>query len=307
MAFIGIDWGTTSLRAFLITPDGEVLARQFLDKGIKQCQKGEFPEILNSILAQWPELSSDAKIVMCGMIGSAQGWHEAAYLTADVTVSRLAQSCVCFSYQHHAVYIIPGLCLKSFANSADVMRGEETIYLGAAQRASSSSHYYCLPGTHSKWIHAENGAITAFASFMTGELFEWASTSSMLAPVLEKPEKKGELDTQAFCEGVTRSENELGLLHHLFSVRAEIVSGEREGRWGYAMVSGLIIGAEIKAMAHLMQKQQGEIVIVCTEQTKQLYLSALQHYRLNARHIDAEKAVINGLYAVHQHLDSGNG
>lgn len=302
MAFLGIDWGTSSLRAFLIDEDGSVLSQHHSDNGIKRIEGGDFAAILAQVLSQFSKLLDNMPIVMCGMIGSAQGWHEAAYLKADVSVSNLAKACFSFTYQTHPVFIIPGLCLNSFAGKADVMRGEETIYVGAADGASSESHYYCLPGTHSKWIHAEKGVITAFASFMTGEMFEWASLHSMLAPVLIKPKTGDDFNHHAFQEGLAHSEDDLGLLHHLFSVRAEIVSGRQEGHWGYAMASGLIIGAEIKAMANRIAEYGGHISLVCPEKTKNLYMGSLKHYRLEASHKCSDTAVIKGLRAVYQQL-----
>ena len=64
---------------------------------------------------------------------------------------------------------------------------------------------------------------------MTGEMFELATSHSMLAPVLEAP---AELDMDSFREGLAGAEKQMGLLNQLFSVRAEIVTGRRNGLSG---------------------------------------------------------------------------
>ncbi len=123
---------------------------------------------------------------MCGMIGSAQGWHEVPYITAEqADVSGLSQGCFRFSHQDRHISIIPGLSLAGFDGTIDVMRGEETLYLGATAGLPEQDRYICLPGTHSKWPDARAGRIDSFATFMTGEMFELATSHSMLAPVLE--------------------------------------------------------------------------------------------------------------------------
>ena len=46
---------------------------------------------------------------MCGMIGSAQGWHEAGYLTGTGGVDELAAGAVNVPDSELALYIIPGI------------------------------------------------------------------------------------------------------------------------------------------------------------------------------------------------------
>jgi 2-dehydro-3-deoxygalactonokinase len=70
-ALIGVDWGTTRLRAFQIGIDGQILDRRASDRGVAGIRDGNFDPVLQDILGGWP---SGIPILMCGMIGSRQGW-----------------------------------------------------------------------------------------------------------------------------------------------------------------------------------------------------------------------------------------
>ena len=63
------------------------------------------------------------------------------------------------------------------------MRGEETLIVGLGLGDGLA----CLPGTHSKWALVEDGRITRFASFMTGEIYGLLRNDSILARLAEAP------------------------------------------------------------------------------------------------------------------------
>ena len=50
---IGVDWGTSSCRAYLMDGSGEVLDAVSTDKGILQVEGGAFAETLESIVGAW--------------------------------------------------------------------------------------------------------------------------------------------------------------------------------------------------------------------------------------------------------------
>src|SRR5690606_41799070 len=67
-----------------------------------------------------------------------------------------------------------GLRDESRQRAPDVMRGEDTQIFGAMQlepALRAGSHLFVLPGTHSKWVGIENGAIARINTALTGELF----------------------------------------------------------------------------------------------------------------------------------------
>ena len=298
--FIGIDWGTSSFRAFLLTQEGRRLDQITSDAGIKRIPQGAFPDVIDSVLAQWPSVADDIPIIMCGMIGSAQGWYEVPYITQPelADVAGLAAGCVSFFHQNHKISIMPGLALSGFDGVVDVMRGEETLHLGATASLSDEARFICLPGTHSKWIGSEAGRIASFATFMTGEMFELATSQSMLAPVLTASDT---LDMNAFTAGLARAENKMGILNQLFSVRAEIVTGKCDGAWGYSLVSGIIIGTELQSVLPLIHQTESPAIIVASGNTQELYQTGCSHYGITTSLCDATDAVIAGLAALYRH------
>ena len=73
-AFIGVDWGTSSFRAWLFGPSGEVLESTHGLWGISQIAGASFRQTLLEAVGSRLADYAGLPIVMCGMIGSAQGW-----------------------------------------------------------------------------------------------------------------------------------------------------------------------------------------------------------------------------------------
>ncbi len=71
---IGIDWGTTSLRAYRLDPAGTVLDRQESEDGILSVPPGGFPAVLDRVIAPWLA-AGETQVLLCGMVGSRQGWR----------------------------------------------------------------------------------------------------------------------------------------------------------------------------------------------------------------------------------------
>ncbi|QYU66592.1 2-dehydro-3-deoxygalactonokinase [Leptolyngbya sp. 15MV] len=70
---IGLDWGTTSLRAYRIAGDGTVLARLDRPGGILTVPAGGFAEALREAIGAWLA-AGETRVLLCGMVGSRQGW-----------------------------------------------------------------------------------------------------------------------------------------------------------------------------------------------------------------------------------------
>ena len=77
-ALIGIDWGTSSLRAARIDAQGQVIEERSLPRGILTVAPGEFPNVFAQATAQWPSDPGTLHL-LSGMVGSRQGWTEAPY------------------------------------------------------------------------------------------------------------------------------------------------------------------------------------------------------------------------------------
>lgn len=238
---IGLDWGTSRLRAYRFDGHGGIVETRSRPWGILHLPDGGFEAALADITAGWPALPR----IACGMVGSRNGWVEVPYvdlpagpakLCAAVRRLRLADG----SFLH----IVPGL--RSIA-SPDVMRGEETQILGAlALRPAVPEHsVWVLPGTHSKWALLDGDALTTFRTFMTGELYALLCHHSLLglgtSEAVEAPD--------VFQRGVAaaRDSGAQGALSRLFGTRALMLAGELTPAVVPEYLSGLLIGEEFRA------------------------------------------------------------
>ena len=241
-AFIGLDWGTTSFRAYLADAAGRAIETLPDGEGALTLKAGEHEAYLIRRLAPWPRLP----IVACGMVGARQGWREAAYAACPAGLAEIAGALLVVPTEIGEVRIAPGLTATDRAGAPDVMRGEETQILGALA-AGLGDGIYVLPGTHSKWARVEQGRILGFDTYMTGEIFAVLKAHSVLGRMMG-PEQAG----GGFARGVdaARSLDRPGdLLHALFAARTfglfEVLPPDQLGEY----LSGLLIGAEILAGA----------------------------------------------------------
>ena len=76
---IGGDWGTTSLRAYRLDAAGAVLDARETAQGILSVPEGGFPAVLDAAMRPWLDAGEEL-VLLCGMVGSRQGWQEAPYL-----------------------------------------------------------------------------------------------------------------------------------------------------------------------------------------------------------------------------------
>ncbi len=173
--WIAIDWGTTNFRAWLIKED-IVLKEIYKPHGIKNIDSKNFENILISNIGIPKKFNNKIKILSCGMIGSKQGWLDTGYnKNLKLNINNLMK--VKTKNKNLNFYIVKGL---SQNNPYDVMRGEETQILGYLNFNKTYSGFICLPGTHTKWIRINDGKITKFKTYMTGELFEIIANNSIL-------------------------------------------------------------------------------------------------------------------------------
>ncbi len=201
---------------------------------------GDYAGVLRDLIGGWTD--GTVPILLGGMIGSRQGWHEAPYLTCPAAPSSLAARALRFDTGLGTGWIVPGVSCTDASGGHDVMRGEEMQLLGAGVLDGT----VVLPGTHSKWVRMEDGAIRRFRTFMTGELFALLCTHSLLGRLMED----GQGDPGAFDRGVDRAFADPALTALLFSVRTEGLFGLIEPHGLADYLSGLLIGAELAAADH---------------------------------------------------------
>jgi 2-dehydro-3-deoxygalactonokinase len=228
---IAIDWGTSSFRAYRLDARGSILESRVSSQGILNVAPGQFPRVLEEQIQGWEE----TPIVMSGMVGSRQGWVEAPYVPCPAGFEEIAAKLL---EVRQGVWIVPGLSCRDSAGVPDVMRGEETQILGCGMEGT-----LCLPGTHSKWVEVKNGRIERFSTAMTGEVYAVLKQHSILGRMMEQ----GTPDAGAFAEGVERSGEAGGLLHHLFGVRTRGLMGDLNAAASASYLSGILIGHELRS------------------------------------------------------------
>lgn len=244
-AAIGIDWGTTSLRATLFAVDGNVCEERARPWGIRQLPPGGFESALAGICEGWPA----CPIIASGMVGSRQGWHEAPYLDVPAGADSLAARVTTFrTGEGRNVSIVPGV---RDASGPDVMRGEETEIIGALalRPGLAADSLIVLPGTHSKWVTVRGGQITGFATMMTGELYALLTQHSILGAMIPAGEAAA-IDWPTFDQGVraAQASGDAGALTRIFSARALALESRLAPAAVPAYISGLLIGDEWRAM-----------------------------------------------------------
>ncbi len=270
-----VDWGTTSFRLCLLNRDGTVLEERRSDEGLLSA-KGRFAEILETHLLNLGA-SDDLPVIICGMAGSQSGWHEAAYLEIPCVLSDVPMSAVRVPGVKRDVRILPGL---SQSNPADVMRGEETQLLGL-----SHDGIICLPGTHSKWAKVENGRVTDFSTWMTGELFALLSQHSMLSDMTKGVAANDETFRAALNATLDMPEH---ITNSLFGLRARVLLGQAGG--GASALSGILIGLELVGVG-----VASEVTLVADKSLGDLYTSGLNEIGASVVRVDAAIATQAGL------------
>ncbi|GAA0589392.1 2-dehydro-3-deoxygalactonokinase [Craurococcus roseus] len=246
---IGVDWGTTSLRAYRLDGAGAVLDRRESAQGILSVPQGGFPAVLDGAIRPWLDAGEEL-VLLCGMVGSRQGWREAPYLPCPAGPAEIAAAAVPLAFPGaQRCFLVPGLSARGPEGVPDVMRGEETKMIGLLSElgdGAASRATLCLPGTHSKWARLEGGRVAGFATRMTGETRAVLLGHSILGRLSAPARDQGSSD-EAFRRGVRRSRDRGGLLHHLFGTRALGLMGELAAEETDDYLSGLLVGHEVRA------------------------------------------------------------
>lgn len=250
-ALLALDWGTSSLRAFLLDTEGRGLASRGLPYGIQRLpQPGVegFEQAFREIAGDWLEASPRLPVVASGMVGSAQGWKEMAYIPCPADVRTLAEHADWIESRSGVnILVAPGVLFDPPHAAPDVIRGEEIQIAGALALHPEARAASCmvLPGTHSKWVRVEDGRITEFFTYMTGELYALLCQHSILGRLM--PPGTDELAEKAFVRGLkVAADGAPGdLPHQLFSTRTLGLTGRVPRGALRDYLSGLLIGHEM--------------------------------------------------------------
>jgi 2-dehydro-3-deoxygalactonokinase len=296
MALIGLDWGTSSLRAYRIDTGGGVMERKSARAGIMQIEGGDFEAALEREVGAWLDAAPDVPVLASGMIASRQGWVEAPYVACPADVGELAGSMLTHATARgRRIHFVPGLSFLAEDGVPDVIRGEETQILGEIGQ-DEEARLLVLPGTHSKWAVAAGGRIEAFATFMTGELFAVLKQHSILGRLMEDDSD----DAAAFAQGLSYAGDAgSGLLKRLFSARTLGLFDRLPAGSIASYLSGLLIGTEIEeALAWTRgRRAAGEVTVIGAFELAKRYRQALEAKGTPARRA-ADDIGARGLFRI---------
>ncbi|WP_372571916.1 2-dehydro-3-deoxygalactonokinase [Ruegeria jejuensis] len=290
--WIAVDWGTSHLRVWAMQGTRAV-GEARSDKGMGRLARSEFQGALLELAADWLD-DTPVDVIACGMVGARQGWVEAPYATVPVAPLSGAPIRVPGTDPRLRAYVVPGL---KQAKPADVMRGEETQIAGFLALNKDWDGVICLPGTHSKWVHVSAGEVVSFQTFMTGEMFDLLSKSSVLRHSVGEG-----WDDEIFREAVetTLSKPE-SMAARLFGIRASDLLEATDGAVSRARLSGLLIGAELAAARPYWLGQQ--IALIGASQMSAIYAKALELQGVPATIADGQQMTLAGLNAARKLLE----
>lgn len=297
-AFVAVDWGTSSLRAWAMGADGAVVAETRSADGMGTLTPDGFEPVLRARLSELSpaiaHLPRPLPVLLCGMVGARQGWREAPYVDVPTALSAVADAATRLGADGLDARILPGLCRRDPARP-DVMRGEETQLLGLVLSDPAAGGAVCMPGTHSKWVRLEGGRVADFSTVMTGELFAVVAGHSILRHTIAGSSGSGDPAATAFEAGVRTGLADPGLLPaRLFSIRAESLLFAADPAAAADRLSGLLIGAEIGAGLAAFGAD-GPVTLVASGRHARLYAAAFALAGRPATLVDADTAVRAGL------------
>ncbi len=278
--FISCDWGTTNFRLRVVATDSlAVLAEHTAELGVRGLNErfkdaettdrlAFFATFLRTQLQELPAAHRGHQLVVSGMASANIGMQDLPY--GELPIEEGAKS---FVFEDLTPWAGQRLRLVSGIKSATgMMRGEETEALGLLEvMADSEEGVLLLPGTHSKHLVYTGGEFTNFTSYMTGELFEIISRSSILANSVT-PGQWNDRTGYSFGVGV-RDGFKDGFSSHLFAIRAEQVLRQTDTTDNFYRLSGLLIGDEL---AKLPRDKSQRIYLAGTGPLLRLYRFALE-------------------------------
>ncbi len=230
---VGVDWGSSSFRAYRFDENFELLEQVETSAGIKTVSNLDFEPVLLDNIGHW--LQPGDAMLLAGMITSRNGWVETPYVRCPVALSQLAEDSVVKTLGND----VTALFLPGVSTAVDVMRGEELQLYGAL---SGKDQLVVLPGTHSKWAYVKSGVLKEFHTVVTGELFDLLINNSLVGGLATSTD----WSEAGFAKGVNDGFNSTGIISQLFTARSGVLLSLLDAQDVHSYLSGLLIGNEIR-------------------------------------------------------------
>ena len=294
--WIGIDWGTTNLRYWVISKEtGDIVGAEEKQQGIKSIVEGAFEDVILEMLVSYDFKQEVIDILCCGMIGSKQGWREIDYVQSPCS-PQLAKNVVKVSTKDPRlnVRIIPGLKQSQIP---DIMRGEETQILGFLNKNPDFEGVMCFTGTHTKWVKIGGGEVIFFETFMTGEMFDVLSNHS----IIKFSASSGQINMNEAKEAALEIfDKPHKFSSHLFKLRANNLLNHSPATETRSRLSGYTIGLEIAGSRHFWLGNN--VIIVGTHPVAEIYSEVLKKQGVKSRIFLSNELSLNGLKVTYQSL-----
>lgn len=297
---VGINWGSTNFRAYLIRRDGTVVDEYSRPSGVAKLDRAGMEDMMRELGRQWPVR---AAVYAAGMIGSNVGWQNVPYVAAPATLDGIGRGTLAAQIGGVDLRLVPGMaCVRTYDGGPDILRGEEIELFGFAQLYPDWDGFVALPGTHTKWVRFDRGEVHDFFTSMSGEMYDRLTSSGLLASIVEGEARAGD----AFFEGVALgSERKLGLTTLLFGARARVIRETLPRAESASFLRGLLIGSEIAdALAIHPGLAGARLPLIGNGPLCQLYAAALESMGMGSWYVDSRAACVAGFKALHALRDN---
>jgi 2-dehydro-3-deoxygalactonokinase len=289
------DWGTTHLRLYLIEQRRVARVREAAGIGHLSAPPAE---VLTSEIQAWLGRTQSIDVVLSGMASARTGLAELPYVRAPARLDEWVQGARSLGIGPLNVLLATGIQCGDDASGFDVMRGEETQFFGATQidpALCTGSQCLVLPGTHTKWVDAAEGAIVQFRTAVTGELYGLLREHSSLLKADPRKQEGPEQFDLGFTAGSEHGmQINISLLTTLFRTRtAQLLQG-RTHAWASGFLSGLLISYELATMQSTLM-QTSLTTIIGEAQLASLYQRVFRARGVSARVLDGTECALRGL------------
>ncbi len=287
------DWGTSRLRLYL--RQGKSVLDRRDGPGIGSLNGASPRDVFLDLVGDWRE-AGPSLALLCGMVGSRNGWLEAAYAPCPAGAADIRQRLLHIDAEGLPVAIVPGLSCRNALGGPDVMRGEETQILGALEldpALKRGRHLLALPGTHTKWVAVEDGRIADFVTAPVGELYALLREHSILAKAAPGDEPES---AEGFALGVGRivEQGAARLPHLIFETRSrQLVDGLAKAD-AMGFLSGLLLAGDVAATADWFGAL-GQVSLIGAPALSGLYAQAIAAFGGTSVTVDGDSAVLAGL------------
>ncbi|GAB4531056.1 MAG: 2-dehydro-3-deoxygalactonokinase [Amphiplicatus sp.] len=286
------DWGTSRMRLYL--HDGRRVTDRVEGPGVGMLAEPPLKALKAAVQPLMDKRDARA-LYLCGVAGSRNGVLEVAYAPCPARPAQWAEKFGRLKEDGLDIRVAPGLKCANLLGAPDVMRGEETQIFGALRAdpaLARGRRVFVLPGTHSKWVLVEDGAVARFHTFPTGEVYALLRERSILLRAA-RPDGVGDAEA-GFEAGLVRAASGRDVLALLFEARSAQLLADRSLNWATGFLSGLLIGRETAEATALL----GDAAITAVIGDRALsayYRRAFAACGLDAGVMDGEACAIDGL------------